>query len=556
MRKSLTIKIVAIIVLLISVCCSALTAISYFEIKRAVTNQMKSDGSTLVVNVKRELIKNQVSDLASLQKIFQEIKAESNNNIIYVSLSDEYANILVSDNSELASGEGSTDAVSSATSEGDVMEVISQQSTIGEILKTSDGSKVYNVSTEFSMNEEIAGSLNVGISLRSMYDEISQSMITTITISAIIMLVAIGIGVISSGLIIRPIVQMSSRLKAFSEGDFTLGFDYKSKDEIGKMADALNYMQETLKSMVGGIQSNASEVSKNSGSLTAVCEDTSLVAGGIAKASEELAKASTDLAVNSQEGFERLTMLAEEINTIVGRTDTVKDSIEQTRDANRTGTKYINELQKAIDDNVEVTMKVQDMVEILNRKSTAIAEITNVIKSISKQTKLLALNAMIESARAGESGKGFAVVAHEISKLSEQTNNSVAGIEGIVEEVSTAITEARDYMQQSSQVINRTSVVSDETGKAFEKIEASVADIIQEIQILIEDINQINRDKNEVVSAIESISAIAQQTTSSTQEISASLEVQQSKIEHVSQSAHQLQNIAEVLERMVERFKV
>lgn len=556
MRKSLTIKVVAIIVLLIMVCCAALTAISYLQIKRAVTNQMKSDGSTLVVNVKRELIKNQVSDLINLQKVFQEIKLESNGNIVYVSLSDEYANILVSDNSELSSGDGSTDAVSSATSEGNVIEVISQQTTIGEILETSDGSKVYNVSTEFKLNEEIAGSLNLGISLQSMYDEIKRSMITTIAISAIIMLAAIGIGVISSGLMIRPITQMSSRLKAFSDGDFSVGFDYKSEDEIGKMADALNHMQETLKSMVGEIQSNAMEVLKNSGSLTIVCEDTSQVAGGIAEASEELAKASTDLAFNSQEGFERLNMLAEQISTIVRRTDTVKDSIEQTRDANRTGTQYIHDLQNAIDDNAEVTMKIKDMVEILNMKSTAIAEITNVIKNISKQTKLLALNAMIESARAGEDGKGFAIVAQEISKLSEQTNHSVDGIEHIVEEVSSAITEARDYMQQSTQVISRTTMVSDETGKAFAKIDASVTDIIREIQILIQDINQINQDKNEVVSAIESISAITQQTTSSTQEISSSLEVQLSKIEHVSQSAHQLQNIAQVLERMVERFKV
>ncbi|MHB8131529.1 MAG: hypothetical protein ACYDEX_21315, partial [Mobilitalea sp.] len=119
MIKSLTIKVLGVIILLITVCAVAFTIVSYTMIHQSVTTQMKSDGSTLIVNVKREIIKNQVSNLSELQTIFKEIKAESDGNIVYVSLSDKNGAIVVSDNSEIAE-EGAVDAVSSVTVEADI----------------------------------------------------------------------------------------------------------------------------------------------------------------------------------------------------------------------------------------------------------------------------------------------------------------------------------------------------------------------------------------------------------------------------------------------------
>jgi methyl-accepting chemotaxis protein len=558
MRKSLALKLIAVIILIITICSACFTVVSYYEIYRSVTSQMKGDGSTLIMNVKRELIKNQVTDLPGLQEIFKEIKEDSNGNIVYVSLSDENAKIIVSDDSEITSGENTqeVDSVSSATSEGNVTKVVSEQKTMGQIIELPSGDKVYNISTDFILNEEISGALNLGISLDSMYGHIKQAVWETILISVGILILAIAASVVFSMIIIKPIKQMSARLKAFSDGDFTIGFEHKSQDEIGNMGEAMNHMQQTLSSIVGDIQQNAIQVSQNSQNLNQVCEETSQVASGISKASEELATASNDLAVNSQEGSEKLNTLADQINRIFERTDAMKDCIGMTREANEIGTKSIHDLQVAVDDNVSVTMKIKELIETLSSKSDHISEITSVIKNISEQTNLLALNAMIESARAGDSGKGFAVVAQEIGKLSDQTAKSITGIEQIVEEVNSAITAAKDNVEQGYLAISRTTEVSLETRKAFEKIEASVSNIIKEIQTLADDITRVNSDKNDVVAAIESISAITQQTTSSTEEISSSLEVQLSKMEFASRLAHQLQTIAVELEQLIQHFKV
>ncbi|MDF2906131.1 MAG: hypothetical protein K0R34_1452 [Herbinix sp.] len=556
MFKSLASRMLAVIILLIALCCASLIGVSYYVIQMSVTNQMKSDGSTLIQNIKREIKEEQVTSVSALQEIFKKIKEESNGNIVYVSLSDENAQVIVSDEILAdASAEGA-DAVSSATSEGDVSEVLEQQTTMGQIITTATEEKVYNVSTDFVLSDQISGALNLGISLDSMYHEIGQSLITTILLSLVIMFIATVSAVIMARRIIHPISLMSGRLKTFAKGDFTVGFTSKRNDEIGQMGNALSEMQLKLRSMVSEISQSAGKVTLSSQELTSVCSETSGMAEGIARASGELATASTALATNSVDGFERLNNLANEIALISQRADGMRSSITDTKQANETGLNHIRELLDAVSANEEVTFKIKDMVDMLGYKSEAITDITNVIKSISEQTKLLALNAMIESARAGETGKGFAVVANEIRKLSEQTAKSVENIEKIVDEVSKAITETQDYVTKGSEVLVRTTTVSKDTKRAFKQIDKSMITIIQEIQVMIDSIDKVNRDKNEVVGAIESISAIAEETTSSTQEIASSLEHQLSTIETASNSARLLQGIAQELENLVGQFTV
>lgn len=120
MFNSLTKKMLAVIILLIIICSTLLTGVSYYEIQRSVTSQMKSDGTTLILNIKGEISKNKISDYKGLQDIFKEIKLDSDENIVYISLSDENAKVIVSDNSELANVENgsSVDAISSATEKG------------------------------------------------------------------------------------------------------------------------------------------------------------------------------------------------------------------------------------------------------------------------------------------------------------------------------------------------------------------------------------------------------------------------------------------------------
>ncbi|MFD1174949.1 methyl-accepting chemotaxis protein [Paenibacillus puldeungensis] len=560
MLRSLTGRILAIIIVLITVCAVSFTVVSYYEIQKSVTRQMKSDGTTLVTNIKRDIIKDKISNPADLQKIFQTIKQESEGNITYISLSDVNSKVIVSDNCVAQqNGSGSsTDATASASKSkgGDVSDVVQKQQTKGSILKTSTGEKVYNISTDFTYNKELTGALNVGISLKSMYSEVQQSLIQTIVISLIILVFAVGIGIFMAGRMTKPLSHMSERIKAFAKGDFTAEFIHHRKDEIGAMSADLSHMQQTLGGMVNHIKSNANQVSTSSQKLATMINETSCSAEEISKATDAVAAGASDLANNSQEGLEKLNRLAGEIVRLSERADRMKESIEQTRNANHTSLSSMKNLQQAISDNAEVTSKIKEQVKDLSTKSEAITQITTVINAIATQTNLLALNAMIESARAGEQGRGFAVVAEEIRKLSEQTTDSIQGIEQIVQEVSCAIEKTQGYMEQGTEVIARTTAVSKETGKAFEMIDQSVGHIISEIHEMVEGVNQVNHDKNEVIGTIDSISSIAQETTASTEEISASIEQQLASMKEVSQFADELKSIASELHRLIGQFKL
>lgn len=555
MKKSLTGKFIFIFVILIIVITAAFTFVSYRKIQTSVTNQMKNDGTTLVLFLKSQIQKNNITSLEELHDIFGEIKQGSEGSIEYISFSDNNYNIIASDDF-ITTEESGTDAVSSATSQGSVSEVVTDKVTRGDIIQAASGENVYNVSTDFILTEQLTGALNIGLSLKSMYAQIQKSVWDTIWISLVIMVLTLITGSLFARRIIRPIKKMSGNMKSFADGDFTISFEHKSKDEIGQMSAVLNNMRENLKGMMGSIQENSNQVSQSSNQLTTVIDETSAVAHEITKASEELATGATELAVNATEGLERLNSLAQEINVLYTGAGSMKNIIEQTKNANQVGMNSLRELQKAIEENSKVSGQIREQVEELRVKSATIVEITTVIKEIAEQTNLLSLNASIESARAGEHGKGFAVVAEEIRKLSEQTKKSIIGIEGVITEVSDSVSKTHEFMEQGSKVMNRTTAISAESGRAFETIELSVANIIQQIQGLIDGVTKVNMDKDEVIKSIESISAITEESTASTEEISSSLEQQLGNMSYISNSAKELQSIASELERLARQFKL
>lgn len=559
MFKSLTGKILLIIVVLISACTISFTAISSFEIRQSVTRQMKDDGSTLVANIKRAVIQNEILNPEDLQSIFKSIKEDSGDNIVYVSLSDSNSNLIVSDNSRLDQGQsgvkGDATSAASTTAHGSVAKVVESKEAIGTILQMPSGEKVYNISTDFAYNQELSGVLNVGISLESMYEQIQQSFVWMLTISLAIMIVAVLIGIIAARKIIQPLTRMSQQLKQYAEGDFTCELQLKQKDEIGVMSRDLANMRQTLGALVTKIQHSSKQLADNSHMLSSVISETASSTEEISRATDELAAGAGGLASYSQEGLNRLQTLADEIIVLTDRANEMKTRIEQVDKASLSGMNSVRELQQAVDSNAALTLEIGKEMDELAAQSELIREITAVIRAVSEQTNLLALNAMIESARAGEQGRGFAVVADQIRKLADQTASSVQNIEGIVQQVNGAIAKTQDHMHQGTDLARRTTEASANTGQAFSEIKQSVAEVIQGIEVLVRGIHQLNQDKDGTVLAIQSIATITQESTASTEEISASVEQQAATMEQISHSTDDLNEVVREMEKLTGRFK-
>lgn len=555
MRFTLKRKIRLIIILVVLACSLAYITLGFFVIQKAVSVQMKNDGQTLVTTIKRELIQNNVTQLKDMQQIFTEIKQMSNGNISYISLSDADSKVFLTDEEIMEHTGEQVDAVSSATLGGEVSELVQTEGSSGDFLTMSDGTKVYNISTSYQYNQE-ACFLNIGISLVTMNQEIRYAILEMSIIGLVIMLVAILLAIIPTAQIIKPILAMSEDLRLYAEGDFRKNTVVKNKDEIEDMSHALNHMRVNMIQLVSGIQNSSSQVLTSINGLHIAMEESTKSAKEIAKVSEDLTIGAEGLAQNSQMGLSQMKQLSDRINSLYNRLDEVQNSMIAIKGSSLKGSKCQEDLSHQVYDNKDVFNQMKHTVDELADKMKAIVGMTTVIKTIADQTNLLAVNARIESARAGEQGKGFAVVAQEIGQLADQTSKSIEGIEKVTREVETAFSNTLTLMEKGLETVNHTTLASQEAGESFVSIEKAIYDISGHLDAMVLDIKEVHNGKEEAIHVMMEISSVAQQSNAATEEIAASMECQNEGLSNIAKSTMQLQNISSKLDELISTFDV
>ncbi len=197
-----------------------------------------------------------------------------------------------------------------------------------------------------------------------------------------------------------------------------------------------------------------------------------------------------------------------------------------------------------------------EVVSKLGESSKQIGEIVDVISGIAGQTNLLALNAAIEAARAGEQGRGFAVVADEVRKLAEQSHEAAQKIAHIVREIQTETTSVVTVMQQGTVDVARGSDVIISTGERFTAIVNLVEHLNSEIQEISAASEQLSASSEEVVKSVDSVKHLAGETAANTQTISAAAEEQSASMEEIAASSQALSSLADELQMVVRRFKI
>jgi methyl-accepting chemotaxis protein len=324
---------------------------------------------------------------------------------------------------------------------------------------------------------------------------------------------ALGLGLLVTRMITRPLYQSVASASHIAQGDLTHPIYSAGKDETGQLLTALSDMQGNLKTTVQQIADASNQLASAAEELTAVTEDSTR---GLVRQNDEIQQAAT--AVN------QMTAAVEEVARNAVSTSQV--SSETAAEASK-GQRQVQQAVSAMNTMASDITHSTQRVETLAGQIRDITKVLDVIRSIAEQTNLLALNAAIEAARAGEQGRGFAVVADEVRALAHRTQASTGEIDTMIKLVRAGADEAVESMVKSQAMAQSTQILATEAGLALERISEGVSQINERNLVIAsaaEEQAQVAREVDRNLVNIQDLStqtaAGANQTNASSQELS------------------------------------
>lgn len=295
--------------------------------------------------------------------------------------------------------------------------------------------------------------------------------------------------------IVKPLSQFKERVEQIADGNLKVAMDYTGKDEIGDLSQSMNKMIQSLNTIINGILTSSNNVVQTVDILRVHAEktsdgakDQSGQAAQIATAAEEMSQTITDIAKNAS---------------------IASDSSSHAKDVAEKGQEVANNAIETVNKVYTATVELASMVDKLNGRTGEIGDIVTVITDIADQTNLLALNAAIEAARAGEQGRGFAVVADEVRKLAERTIKATTEISDKIKAVQAESEQTKTSMDDASGEVTKATEYIRNVGNALHDIVEAVQRVRDQITQIATAVDEQSAASEEVARNIEKTSAIA-----------------------------------------------
>jgi methyl-accepting chemotaxis protein len=319
--------------------------------------------------------------------------------------------------------------------------------------------------------------------------------------------------------------------------------------------DAYNVTRERLTSILGQVSDTAATVKSGSHQIASTSEESGRATGEIANAVGDIAHGA-ERQVNAAE---QAKGSAEEVGRAMAeaaeQAQLTAQVARQTGDVAREGVGAAEQANDAMRAVRESSEKVSGAIQDLAAKSGQIGAIVATITGIAEQTNLLALNAAIEAARAGEQGRGFAVVADEVRKLAEEAQDAAHEISALIDAIQKETSRAVVVVEDGSKRTEVGATVVEQSRDAFQRIGASVAQMTAHIEQIAAVTERIASGTHTMQHEISEVAAVAEQSSASTEEVSASAQESAAAAQQVAASAQELSRGADALAELVNQFK-
>ncbi|HWR39457.1 MAG TPA: methyl-accepting chemotaxis protein [Patescibacteria group bacterium] len=354
-----------------------------------------------------------------------------------------------------------------------------------------------------------------------------------------------------------PITRMVTATKELAQGNLAIEeLPVTTQDEVGQLGESLNTMAASLRHIVTQVSQTGEMVASSSEELTSSCEETNQAVAHVAESVEAIVFKTQSHNATVAQTSQAVEQLSAGIRLVADNASKVNEVTVQTAAAALEGRKTVDQAIEQMSHIDKSNAQVLTTVDKLADSSQHINDIVNVIAGIAAQTNLLALNAAIEAARAGEQGRGFAVVADEVRKLAEQSQEAAKQITQLINENHTNINMAVNAMNAGSGDVKQGIASVNAAGQTFSTITGQIDLLSAQVAEISQAIQNMAGNSQHIVDNMQSVDTIFKETSDHLHNVSAVTEEQSAAMSEVSRASQSLSKLAQHLSELVSRFSI
>lgn len=377
---------------------------------------------------------------------------------------------------------------------------------------------------------------------------------TTIILVIISSLLAIFIGTYFANGMGSTISNITSQLRKVAKGDLTVEVKTKRKDEFKLLTEGITEMIANMKLLIQNVSDMSKELTEAAGFVSDSSSTFMQTSQDIQFAISDIESGVNQLDVDSADCLSQMDSLSGKISTVSASTTEISKLTTKTNASILNGMNSMEGLNESALATSQITTKVITAIEQLEERSRSIGHIVDAINEIAEETNLLSLNASIEAARAGEAGRGFSVVAEQIRKLADQSLNSAKEINKIIDQMIDQTHDVVETAKQAETIVDTQKEAVNTTTASFNEMSDQITNLVSSLTTITSDVDSMGVSRDTTLSAIESISAISEETSAASSNVNDTAVRQLDSVTKLDSAASNLAKRAEELTELLKQF--